>query len=391
MQHSYDVGGLTLDQPFRAQRLGHIGLSQVDPAACDNFYRDELGFRSTDAIMLPGMPAPAGYFTGIGTDHHTLANIAAFLEGDAPGYAKGVTVNQISFQVGTLEEVANANAFFAEADLVNWRFGRDSPGSNWANYVFDPDGFRVEMYYGMEQVGWDRRSKPLQLFTAPDYVPNLPEPAEISEVLAAEAKHGTLPLGYRPDEPMPFEHNLGGVMVQRPFAVNRIGPVHILVEDLAVSERFYTEKVGLTRTEEVAFEGGRAVFLRLGTDHHVIGLFELGLRDAIKADPRTRLGALGIELGSYRQLRAAVAWLSARGHAVWTDCPQALRPGIEHAAFLRDPGGHTLMLYCGIEQIGWSGEPRPAADRPVVDPDWPETLRPTDNRYSTLTRQGPIA
>jgi catechol-2,3-dioxygenase len=391
LQQSYDVGGLTLGQPFRVQRLGHIGLSQVDIDGCDRFYRDELGFRSTDAVILPGMPSPIGYFTGIGTDHHTLANIAGFLEGDAPGYAKGVTVNQISFQVGTLEEVADGHAFFAEAGLVNWRFGRDSPGSNYANYVFDPDGFRVELYYGMEQVGWDRRSKPPALFTAIDYVPQLPEPAEISEVLAAEAKLGALPPGYRPEEPMPFQYNLGGVMVQRPFAVNRIGPIYLLVEDLEVSEKFYTEKVGLTRTEEVVLEGGRAVFMRLGTDHHVVALLELGLRDAIKADPRTRLGMLGIELGSYRQLCDAVVWLRERGHEVWTDSPQELRPGIEQAAFLRDPGGHTLMLYCGIEQIGWSGEPRPAADRPVIAPDWPEAVRPTDNRYSTLTRQGPIA
>jgi catechol 2,3-dioxygenase-like lactoylglutathione lyase family enzyme len=235
---AYDVGGLQLERPFRLQRLGHIGLSQIDPVACDKFYRDELGFRSTDSINIPGLPAPAGYFTGIGTDHHTLANIASFLEGDAPGYAKGVTVNQISFQVGTLEEVANAHSFFAEAGMINWRFGRDSPGSNWANYVFDPDGFRVETYYGMEQVGWDRRSKPFELFTAPDYIPQLPEPAEISEVLAAEAKLGTLSTGYRPEEPMPFQYNLGGVMVQRPFAVNRIGPVYLLVEDLEVSEKF---------------------------------------------------------------------------------------------------------------------------------------------------------
>jgi catechol-2,3-dioxygenase len=388
---TYDVGGLVLERPFRLQRLGHIGLTQVDPGACDRFYCEELGFRSTDVLQFPGMPEPVGYFTGVGTDHHTLANLSAMLEQGTPEYAKGVTANQISFQVGTLAEVADAHGFFEEAGLVNWRYGRDSPGSNWANYVFDPDGFRVEAYYGMEQVGWDRRSKPPMLYTSPDYQPQLPEPAEITEVLAAEAKLGALPPGYRPEEPMPFAHDLGGVMVQRPFAVNRIGPVYLLVEDIAVSERFYVEKMGMTRTEEVVFEGHRAVFLRLGTDHHVIGLFELGLRDAIKADPRTRLGSLGVELGSHRQLCDAVKWLRERGHEVWTDTPQALRPGIDYAAFLRDPGGHTIMLFCGMEQIGWSGEARPADQRPVIGPDWPDALHPTDNRYATLTRQGPIA
>ena len=26
--------------------------------------------------------------------------------------------------------------------------------------MLDPDGHRIEFYYGMEQIGWDRRSKP---------------------------------------------------------------------------------------------------------------------------------------------------------------------------------------------------------------------------------------
>jgi catechol 2,3-dioxygenase-like lactoylglutathione lyase family enzyme len=207
-------------------------------------------------------------------------------------------------------------------------------------------------------------------------------------VLAGEARGNDL--GFRPDEPMPYDCEIGGIRTQRPFAVNKVGPLHLLVEDVDASERFYVERIGLTRTEEVIYEGKRAVFLRLGTDHHAIGLFDLGLRDALRVDPRTRLGMLGIELGSYRQLREAVTWLRSRGHEVWTDAPQALRPGIEHAACLRDPSGHTIMLYCGMEQIGWSGEPRPASERPAIAPDWPDMLAPLDNRYATLTRQGPI-
>ena len=87
MKHPFNVGGLSLDRPFRLQRLGHIGLTQADAAGCDAFYRDELGFRSTDHLQLPGMPAPIGFFCGVGTDHHTLANLADLVEGDNPNYA----------------------------------------------------------------------------------------------------------------------------------------------------------------------------------------------------------------------------------------------------------------------------------------------------------------
>ena len=67
------------------------------------------------------------------------------------------------------------------------RLGRDFPGSNWALYVLDPDGHRIEFYYGMEQIGWDRRSKPAAAYLRE--VRNgftLPQPAEMTEIMTCE-------------------------------------------------------------------------------------------------------------------------------------------------------------------------------------------------------------
>ena len=137
-------------------------------------------------------------FTSHGTDHHSLAAIhASTAEGVRKAhYENGVLVNQISFQVGTLEEVANAHEYFAQRQVTISRLGRDFPGSNWALYVLDPDGHRIEFYYGMEQIGWDRRSKPAAAYLCA--VRNgftLPQPAEMTEIMNCEAQR------HRPRQP----------------------------------------------------------------------------------------------------------------------------------------------------------------------------------------------
>src|ERR1700681_4498388 len=197
----YDVGGVLLPQPFKARRLGHFALWQSDIDTARRLYADVLGFRETDVVQRDGKTVAA--FTSHGTDHHSLAAIHA---STAAGirkahYENGVFVNQISFQVGTLEEVANAYDYFTERQVAISRLGRDFPGSNWAVYVLDPDGHRVEFYYGMEQIGWDRRSKPPAAYLrAVRNGSTFPQPAEMTEIMHAEGSGIDLDSGYRPAE-----------------------------------------------------------------------------------------------------------------------------------------------------------------------------------------------
>ena len=196
----YDVGGVLLARPFKARRLGHFALWQTDLDMARRLYVDVLGFRHTDTVERDGKPVAV--FTSHGTDHHSLAAIhASTAEGVRKAhYENGVLVNQISFQVGTLEEVANAHEYFAQRQVTISRLGRDFPGSNWALYVLDPDGHRIEFYYGMEQIGWDRRSKPAAAYLRE--VRNgftLPQPAEMTEIMNCERSGIDLGAGFRPD------------------------------------------------------------------------------------------------------------------------------------------------------------------------------------------------
>src|SRR2546427_4466864 len=66
------------------------------------------------------------------------------------------------------------------------RAGRARPGSNWHFYPPDPDGHTNELYYGIEQIGWDGYSKPRDMYGVRySKPPQLPHKSEYAEVKQA--------------------------------------------------------------------------------------------------------------------------------------------------------------------------------------------------------------
>jgi hypothetical protein len=99
--------------------------------------------------------------------------------------------------------------------------------------------------------------------------------------------------------------------------------------------------------------------------------------------------SFGVQVGDYRQLRDAIAFLQAEGVTV-KKLPPELSPGIDYSAYALDPDGHAIQLYYYMEQVGWDGRPRPAASRPRIDNErWPETLAPQSDTYLGEAFLGP--
>src|SRR5262249_57431839 len=140
-------------------------------------------------------------------------------------------------------------------------------------------------------------------------------------------------------------------MLQRPFKVPKIGPVHLFVSDVGQSERFYTDLLGLTKTEEIDYRGHRCVFLRCGTDHHCIGLFPVALRRELGLNPATTLMSIGMQAATYKQLKDAIAFLRQQGLKLVDNIPFELHPGIDYAAHAIMPDGHMIQLYHAMEQV----------------------------------------
>jgi catechol 2,3-dioxygenase-like lactoylglutathione lyase family enzyme len=391
-----------LDRTFKIRRLGHFGVNVSKMTESRRFYVDLLGFIVSDiagfAERLPpeqreGLDDEGrGYFTRYGGDHHAfvLFNRDVFARMGRTG-KPDITINQITWQVGSLAEVSDCGPWLQEQGVELQRVGRDMPGSNWHTYVYDPDGHTNELYYGIEQVGWEGFSKPRAMYHRGfREAPTLPQINEFQEVQDALASGVDLHSGYRHVDPLPATYDVQGVLLPRPFKITRIGPVGLFVEDLDASLDFYTNRMGFVLTEETHHQGERCLFLRTNTEHHSLSLFPTALRGKLGFRPDTTSMAFGIQLGGYKQLRDAVDFLRDNGVRVETDLAPELYPGIDYAAHAFDPDGHCVQLYYYMEQVGWDGRPRPQElRRPVDVHSWPERLEALSDTYEGEPYLGP--
>lgn len=404
----YNVGGVLLPRPFKIRRFGHFGLNmeRLDEAVA--FYTDVLGFRVTDELnLLDKVPEelrpvveeiiadPRMFFTSNSSDHHALV-LAHKTFGTLWGNdrkAKDITFSQTTFQLGSLQEVIEAEAYLRERGVEIGHYGRDMPGSNWEVYAYDPDDNMIELYYGMEQIGWQRKSKPSDMHYRGfvDVMPSLPQMSEAAELQEALAKGIDIDSGFQPSEGHLDEtHNVGGVLLPRPFKVTGLGPISMFTERMAEMLDFYTDILGFEIVEEAELHGKRIVYLRTGTEHHTFVLVDKALRSMLGLSEHTSCMSIGLQVGSFSQLRAAAALLTEQGYTFVHGLPQELYRGIDYAAHLLDPDGHLVCLYCYMEQVGWDGKPRPQSQRREMIVPWPETLTPLSDTYADQTYMGPL-
>jgi catechol 2,3-dioxygenase-like lactoylglutathione lyase family enzyme len=390
----FDVGGVLLQQPFKIRRLGHFGFNLANMEEGRRFYVELLGFRVSDVIdyskrakspeQMAGLGDPNGYFTRYGGDHHAMVLFPKRVREALGRYEQpAVTINQITWQVGSLREVGNAIKWFQSQGIKLQRSGRDMPGSNWHTYLYDPDGHSNDLYYGIEQIGWDGHSKPRAMYDRGfDQPPELPQISEFEEVQQARAKGIDPTSGYRHVGELPPTYDVDGILLPRPFKIVRLGPVSLFVDDLETSEKFYRNSLGFTLTEEVLCNGHRCLFLRCNTEHHSLALFPTPLREILGFSAHTKSASLGLQLANFRQLKDALRFLQERGCQIRDDIPSELYTGINYAAHVLDPDGHCIQLYCAMEQIGWDGKPKPKEmHKRLKMSDWPESLESDGDIY----------
>jgi catechol 2,3-dioxygenase-like lactoylglutathione lyase family enzyme len=220
--------------------------------------------------------------------------------------------------------------------------------------------------------------------------PGLPQMSEAAELVEAYDKGIAVLSGHQPKETLPATYDVEGVLLPRPFKITKVGPVGLFVDDVDRAEAFYRERLGFVRSEETIYRGVRCAFLRCGAEHHSLSLFPKELRRSMGLSEHTTCMSFGVEVGSYAQLRAAVAFLKEHGVTFVDSIPPELYPGVDYSAFALDPDGHCIQLYYYMEQIGWDGRARPAAERRRVNGNWPEALEPLSDTYVDQVFQGPL-
>jgi catechol 2,3-dioxygenase-like lactoylglutathione lyase family enzyme len=142
----------------------------------------------------------------------------------------------------------------------------------------------------------------------------------------------------------------------RPFNLTKIGHVVLMSTDLKRSVAFYTGVLGF-RVSDVYPETmmqGRMVFMRCAADHHGVAL----VGAAPGASPQHELHHMAFEVATLDEVFRARDWLRQQG--VKVEFEGRRRAGCQIAVEFRDPDGHWLEIYWGLDQVG----PEAVADAP---------------------------
>jgi catechol 2,3-dioxygenase-like lactoylglutathione lyase family enzyme len=156
-----------------------------------------------------------------------------------------------------------------------------------------------------------------------------------------------------------------------PFRIRKIGHVVLRVTDLARSVDFYARVLGFRVSdvypEDMMPDG--MVFMRFGADHHGVALVG-GMEGASQG---RELHHFAFEVATLDEVFRARRHL--RAHGVPITFEGRRRAGVQIAVEFRDPDGHWLEIYWGLDQIGTDG-----AVRPKEQWDWAHTLEEAIDR-----------
>ena len=140
--------------PFRLGKIGHVVLNVTDLARSTRFYTEVLGLQVSDVYaetMVPG----GMVFMRLNPDHHGIA-----LVGGAEAPSASRELNHVAFEVATLDEVIRARDYLKRQGVALDFEGRRRAGCQIAIEFRDPDGHRLEIYWGIDQIGSDGRARP---------------------------------------------------------------------------------------------------------------------------------------------------------------------------------------------------------------------------------------
>ena len=144
-----------------------------------------------------------------------------------------------------------------------------------------------------------------------------------------------------------------------PFKINKLDHVVLHASDLERSTRFYVEVLGFRISDTFPEETvpGGMVFMRFSPDHHGVALIG-ALKE--KTDGERDLNHIAFEVSSLDEVMRARDHLKKHGVPVHFEGRR--RAGCQIAVEFKDPDGHQLEIYWGIDQVGSDNVSRPASE-----------------------------
>jgi catechol 2,3-dioxygenase len=139
--------------PIKIKKIGHVVLSVSDVGRSTKFWTEIMGFNFSDKNET-GM-----VFFRNATDHHTVALVQATEKNKLPERGQ-VGFDHMALEVATVSELFKIREFLKSKGVTIFYEGRRGPGGNPGVEFYDPDGFKIEIYASMDQVGTDGKSRP---------------------------------------------------------------------------------------------------------------------------------------------------------------------------------------------------------------------------------------
>jgi len=118
-------------------RLTHMGINVTNLDRMVDFYTRFLGLTVSDRGYSNRLGYNIAFMTGSPTNHHQI------VMGECRKPGSETTVNQISFTLGTLDDVRDLDRRLRAAGVETTPIDH---GNAWSVYFPDPEGNRIECY-----------------------------------------------------------------------------------------------------------------------------------------------------------------------------------------------------------------------------------------------------
>jgi catechol 2,3-dioxygenase-like lactoylglutathione lyase family enzyme len=139
--------------------VGPVRLFVDDLDKCLPFYRDDLGLAVTEEVHWKGHRC---VFLRANTEHHSIALYPKAMRAEL-GLSASTSLFSFGMQLGDYRQLRDAVEFLrSEGVTIRYLPPELFPGIDYCAFAIDPDGHAIQLYYYMEQVGWDGRPRPAE-------------------------------------------------------------------------------------------------------------------------------------------------------------------------------------------------------------------------------------
>jgi catechol 2,3-dioxygenase-like lactoylglutathione lyase family enzyme len=278
-------------------------------------------------------------------EHHVISFFPESFR--LPTDAKGM--QHAAWEIETYEELIKAIGFFKKNQVEIELTTRRVPGSNYAIYLLDKDGNRIELAFGVEKIGWQGRPKPQQLWQSIGIKGDLPKSISLEEDEVKAVKNQFN--GFAEDKCTYTADKFArrnateqfvstGERMALPFKLSKLSYYSVISKNLDELSKFYTNAIGLEtihKSENLVMLSGRC------SRQPRFFLEREGKEDKRDADAGGALTCFSTR--TYSELKSCYTYLQKNGVKITKLGRYDMRRIYDELYFdLQDPSGNTIRI-----------------------------------------------